>query len=77
MRMTKSAQRAAQSIAAADLASGTRRATYCRHWQLTTLTCALHGACPSAATCPDYADAYEFHRQRLRQQGRLLEATRL
>lgn len=77
MRMTRSAQRAAQHIAQADLASGTRRATYCRHWQLTQLVCALHGTCPNAAACADYADAYEFHCQRLRLQGRLLEATRL
>jgi len=53
-----------------------RRKTYCRHWRITELRCAVRGECPNAELCCDYQDAVEYHERRLRQEGRLLVQTR-
>lgn len=74
MRPTRAAERSGAAIAARDQVLGTRRATYCDSYSVISFTCRRTGRpCTDASGCPDYEDAVEAHRRRLRGTGRLIE----
>ena len=71
MKLSRRARRNAALVADHGPA---KRATYCGHWAITCQACNMHeGSCLDPEHCPDYQDAMEYHKARLRQAGRLLE----
>ena len=70
MKLSRRAQRNAAMVADHGPA---KRATYCRHWQLTALTCELCVNCGDPEHCQYYEEAQEYHERRLSLEGRLLK----